>query len=156
MKEITICLGFNDKAEEAAKFYTSIFPNSKITTTTHYGKDMPMPEGTVMTVVFELDGREYLALNGGDYFKFSEGISLVVNCETQEEIDHYWDALTDGGKPGPCGWLTDRFGVAWQITPAIIGKLLSSDQKKADAALKAVMTMEKIDIAAVQRAYDAA
>jgi predicted 3-demethylubiquinone-9 3-methyltransferase (glyoxalase superfamily) len=157
MQKITTCLGYNNQAEEAAKFYTSLFPGSKIVKTTHYGPGQPMPEGTVLTVVFELDGRQYLALNGGEYFdgKFGEAMSLIVNCDTQEEIDRYWDALTsDGGKAGPCGWCTDRFGATWQIAPSKMEKWIGTPGEAANRVMQAMMQMGKIDIGELERAYE--
>ena len=157
MSNITTCLAFNHQAEDAAKLYTSLFPNSKIVTITRYGANQPMAEGTVLTVVFELDGRPYMALNGGEYFdgKFGEGMSLVVNCDTQEEIDRYWDALTsDGGKAGPCGWCTDRFGATWQIAPANMEKMLAGGGEKANRVMQAMMKMGKIDKNELDRVYE--
>jgi|SRR5688572_19150749 len=157
MPSIITFLTFNNQAQEAARFYTSIFPNSRITQTTHYpdlGPQFPFKSGTVMTVAFELDGREFVALNGGPQFSFSQGISISVLCDTQEEVDHYWSKLTSGGgKEIACGWLTDKFGVSWQITPTILMQMISDpDPVKAKKAMEAMMTMVKIDIAQLKRA----
>lgn len=156
LRKITPCLWFDTEGEAAAALYTSIFENSRIVQVTHYGSAGPRPEGMVMTVSFELDGQEFLALNGGPEFTFDEAISFQVNCETQEEIDTFWAKLSDGGSEGPCGWLKDKFGVSWQIAPtALIAQVLSDpDVEKAQRAMKAVFAMGKIDIAEVQRAMD--
>ena len=124
MQKITTFLTFNDQAEAAVTLYTSVFPNSKIVATTRYGEAGPMPKGTVMSVTFELDGQGFRALNGGPTFKFAEGVSLFVNCATQVEVDALWSKLSDGGKEGQCGWLTDPYGLSWQIIPSVLGKLL--------------------------------
>lgn len=160
MPDITTFLTFNDQAEQAARFYTSIFPNSHITEITHYpdlGPEFPFKAGTVMTVTFTLDGRDFVALNGGPQFSFSEGFSIAVQCETQAEVDRYWDRLLEGGgKPTACGWLTDRFGVAWQVTPAVLMRMLSDpDPTRIQKAMRAMMTMVKLDADAIQRAADA-
>ncbi|MFC5410184.1 VOC family protein [Larkinella bovis] len=154
MQKITPFLTFNDQAEEAARLYTAVFPNSKITRISRYGEAGPMPAGTVMSVTFELDGQPFSALNGGPHFRFSEGISLFVHCETQEEVDAYWKKLTeDGGEPGPCGWLKDKFGVSWQIVPAVLGKLLQNDDPdKANRTMQAMLSMSKLDIATLEQA----
>ena len=153
MQKITTFLTFNNQAEEAANWYTSIFRNSKIGRVTHYGEGAPVPAGTVMSVTFQLDGQEFMALNGGPHFTFAEGISLFVNCETQEEVDAFWEKLSEGGKPGPCGWLKDKFGVSWQIVPAALGQVLqNSDPERAKRAMSALMKMSKIDIAALEQA----
>lgn len=154
MQKITTFLTYNDKAEEAARLYVSLFENSKINAITHYPASTPMPAGTVMTVAFELAGQQYMALNGGPYFKFTEGFSLSVACENQAEIDRIWEALiADGGAPGDCGWLKDRFGMSWQINPANMGELLrGSSPEQAQRRMQAMMTMHKIDIAALERA----
>ena len=156
MQKITTFLTFNDQAEEAAILYTSIFKNSKITRISRYGEGAPVPAGTVMSVSFVLDGQEFSALNGGPHFTFAEGISLFVHCETQEEVDEYWEKLTDeGGQPGPCGWLKDKFGVSWQIIPAALGRLLQSeDPEKAKRVLQVMMRMSKIDIATLEQAAE--
>lgn len=158
MPNITTFLTFNNQAEEAARFYTSIFPNSRITQISNYpdlGEGFPFPAGHVMTVAFELDGREFIALNGGPQFSFSQGISIAVQCETQEEVDNYWNRLLDGGKPQVCGWLTDRYGVSWQIYPKILMDLNTDpDTKKAQKAMTAMMGMVKIDIEGIKRAVE--
>ncbi|HET9368398.1 MAG TPA: VOC family protein [Candidatus Udaeobacter sp.] len=155
MQKITPFLWFDNQAEEAAKFYTSIFKKSKITATTHYTGEEPVgKKGSVMTVSFELDGEEFVALNGGPRFKFTEAVSFVVNCETQEEVDYFWKALTaDGGEESRCGWLTDRFRLSWQIVPRIaIELLMDKDAAKARRVTKAIMEMSKINIAELKRA----
>jgi predicted 3-demethylubiquinone-9 3-methyltransferase (glyoxalase superfamily) len=154
MQKITTFLTFNDQAEEAAQLYTSLFPNSKITRVTHYVEGTHMPVGSVMTVEFELAGQQYVALNGGPYFTFTEGVSLSIACENQAEIDRLWNALTaDGGQPGDCGWLKDRFGMSWQITPANIYQLLGGgDMEATKRKMGAMMQMQKFDIAAVEEA----
>jgi predicted 3-demethylubiquinone-9 3-methyltransferase (glyoxalase superfamily) len=155
MQKITTFLTFNDQAEQAATFYTSIFKNSKILSTSHYGEGAPAPKGTVMVVSFELDGQSFAALNGGPSFTFSEGMSLLVNCETQVEVDEYWEKLSAGGKTGPCGWLKDRFGVSWQVVPTVLSKLLTDkDAEKSKRVMQAMMGMGKIDIAALKRAHE--
>jgi len=149
-QRITPFLWFDDRAEEAARFYVSIFPNSKIRSTARYdegtAKAAQRPAGSVMTVAFELDGQEFVALNGGPVFPFTEAVSFVVNCETQKEIDHYWGALSAGGQEVQCGWLKDRFGVSWQVVPTILNELLQGDPEKAKRAMAALMTMKKLDI----------
>ncbi|GAB3930982.1 VOC family protein [Larkinella terrae] len=154
MQKITTFLTFNDQAEEAAQLYTSVFKNSKITSVSRYGEGAPVPAGTVMSVTFELDGQPFSALNGGSHFKFSEGISLFVNCDTQEEVDAYWEKLTaDGGEPGRCGWLKDKFGVSWQIIPSNLGKLLQDkDPEKAKRKMQAMLKMSKLDMATLEQA----
>ncbi len=155
MQKITTFLTFHDQAEQAAKFYTSLFPDSRITGITYYGDLGPRPKGTVMTVTFELAGQEFVALNGGPDFHFAMGISLMVNCETQAEIDRLWDKLSEGGAPNVCGWLTDRFGVSWQITPVVLGQMLSDpDPAKAQRAMAAMMKMAKLDIRGLEQAYN--
>jgi len=153
MQKITPFLWFDTQAEEAAKFYASVFPNSKIRKTARYGEAGPGPKGSVMTVEFELDGQRMIALNGGPQFKFTEAISLSVDCKTQEEVDHYWTKLSQGGKEQPCGWLKDKYGLSWQVNPAILGELLSGpDAKKAKRVMEAMLKMKKIDIAALEAA----
>jgi len=156
LSKITPCLWFDTQSEEAATFYTSIFDNSRILQVIHYGSAGPRPEGMVMMVTFELDGQEFIALNGGPEFTFDEAISFQVNCETQEEIDECWAKLSDGGEEGPCGWLKDKFGVSWQITPSLLMAevMRDPDPEKAQRAMKAVLGMGKIDLAEVQRAID--
>ena len=154
MQKITTFLTFNDQAEAAAKLYVSLFKNSAILNTTHYVEGTYMPAGSVMTVEFELAGQKYVALNGGPYFTFTTGISLSVSCETQAEIDELWEKLTaNGGEPGDCGWLKDPFGVSWQITPANINQLLSTnDPERMKRKMAAMMQMHKFDIATLENA----
>ncbi len=155
MPKIVTFLTYEARAEEAAELYVSIFPNSRIVKTTRYGEAGPGPAGSVMTVEFELDGQEFVALNGGPHFKFSEAISLSVECRTQDEVDEYSDKLTsDGGEVGPCGWVTDGFGVSWQVNPSILGEMLADpDPARAARVFEAVLGMKKIDIAALEEAY---
>lgn len=156
MQKITPFLWFDTEGEEAAEFYTSVFPNSKILEVTRYGSAGPRPEGMVMTVRFELDGQEFVALNGGDEFTFSEAISFAVQCETQDEVDAYWSKLTDGGEEGPCGWLKDRHGVSWQIVPTRLPELLTDpDKEKAQRVMEAMLGMTKIEIDELERAAGA-
>ena len=153
MPKITPCLWFDTQGEEAARFYTSIFPNSRIVDIAHYGEAGPRDAGTVMVVKFELDGQEFVALNGGPEFTFDEAISFQIDCADQEEVDRYSEALTDGGKQGPCGWVKDRFGLSWQVVPKRMIELLSDpDEAKAQRAMAAMLEMRKIDIAAVEAA----
>ena len=157
MPKITPCLWFDTQGEEAARFYTSIFPNSRIVDVAHYGEAGPREAGTVMVVRFELDGQEVVALNGGPEFTFDEAISFQIDCVDQEEVDRYSEALTDGGEQGPCGWVKDRFGLSWQVVPKRMIELLSDpDEAKAQRAMAAMLEMRKIDIAAVEAAADAA
>ncbi len=152
MKGITTMLWFDGKAEEAAKFYTSIFKNSKIKQTVKAPPGIPVPSGSVMLVAFEIDGRNFTALNGGPMFKFSEAISLVVNCDSQQEIDQYWSKLTaNGGQEGQCGWLKDKFGLSWQIVPAIMDQLMS-DPEKSKRVMAEVMKMKKLDMNVMKKA----
>lgn len=151
MPTITTFLTFNDQAAEAADFYTAIFPNSRITSTTHYPDAMPGMAGTVMTVSFELDGRPFVALNGGPSFSFSQGVSLMVDCKTQDEIDHYWSRLADGGQEHACGWLSDKFGLSWQITPTRLMDLIN-DPKTVHRAFACMSQMVKFDLAALEAA----
>jgi predicted 3-demethylubiquinone-9 3-methyltransferase (glyoxalase superfamily) len=155
MQKITPFLWFDKDAEDAAKFYTSIFKNSKVGKIARYGDAGPGPKGSVMTVEFELNGEQFVALNGGPEFKFTEAISFVVNCESQEEIDYFWGKLTAGGQEVQCGWLKDKFGLSWQIVPTAIGKMLSDpDPAKSQRVMKAMLEMIKIDLPTLQRAYD--
>jgi predicted 3-demethylubiquinone-9 3-methyltransferase (glyoxalase superfamily) len=157
MQKITPCLWFDTEGENAANFYTSIFPSSKIVEVARYGSAGPRPEGTVMTVVFELDGQRFIALNGGPDFTFNEAISLTVDCEDQQEVDRYWDALTEGGEPGPCGWLKDRFGLSWQIVPKALNELIADpDREKSQRVMAAMLKMGKIEIAELEEAAAAA
>ena len=159
MQRISPFLWFDDKAEEAAVFYTSIFKNSKIRTIVRYGDSgaevTGRPKGTVMTVAFQLDGQEFVALNGGPQYKFTEAVSFVVNCQTQEEVDEYWKKLSDGGQEVQCGWLKDKYGLSWQIVPTILSEMLNDpDPKKADRVMKAMLQMKKIDIKGLKQAYE--
>jgi predicted 3-demethylubiquinone-9 3-methyltransferase (glyoxalase superfamily) len=157
MKKITPCLWFDTEGEEAARFYTSVFANSKITDVAYYGSAGPRAEGTVMTVNFELDGQPFLALNGGPDFTFSEAISFQVFCETQEEVDRFWSTLSEGGEEGPCGWLKDKFGLSWQIVPTALPELLADpDREKAQRVMAAMLQMRKIEIDELERAAAAA
>ena len=156
MPKITPCLWFDTQGEEAAEFYTSIFPNSRIVDVSHYGSAGPREAGTVMAVKFELDGQELVALNGGPDFTFDEAISFQIDCADQEEVDRYSEALTDGGEQGPCGWVKDRFGLSWQVVPARLIELIGDpDTERGQRAMAAMLEMRKIDIAAVEAAADA-
>lgn len=159
MQKITSCLWFNGKAEEAAGFYVSIFKNSKIESVNRYGKEAAkasgMPEGSVMTVKFIIDGEEFLALNGGPQFTFSPAVSFIVNCGTQEEIDFLWEKLSEGGGIAECGWLYDKYGVSWQIVPTVLGELLSDpDPLATERVMQAMLKMKKLDIKALEKAYN--
>jgi predicted 3-demethylubiquinone-9 3-methyltransferase (glyoxalase superfamily) len=155
MTRITPCLWFDTEGEEAATFYVSLFKNSRTTDVSRYGEAGPRPAGTVMVVSFELDGQPFTALNGGPEFTFDEAISFQIDCQSQEEVDYYWGALTEGGEEGPCGWLKDRYGVSWQVVPsALIALIQDPDPGRSQRAMAAMMTMKKIDIAAVQAAAD--
>jgi predicted 3-demethylubiquinone-9 3-methyltransferase (glyoxalase superfamily) len=154
--KITTFLTFDDQAEEAMNHYTSIFDNARIVNTQRYGAAGPGPEGSLMSGTFELDGQEFMALNGGPSFSFSQGISLYVDCETQEEVDELWEKLSEGGEEGPCGWLTDKFGVSWQIIPRALPELLADeDAERSQRVMNAMLQMSKIDIAGLRRAYEA-
>jgi predicted 3-demethylubiquinone-9 3-methyltransferase (glyoxalase superfamily) len=159
MQRITPFLWFDDQAEEAVNFYVSIFKDSRVGSVTRYdeegAKAAGRPRGSVMTVAFELDGQEFTALNGGPLFKFTEAISLVVNCETQDEVDHFWNRLAAGGQQVQCGWLKDRFGVSWQVVPTVLVAMLSDkDAEKAKRVMAAMLKMKKIDIGALRKAYE--
>ena len=159
MQKITPCLWFDDKAEEAAKFYVSIFKKSKLGNITRYGEAgaevSGRPKGTVMTVTFEIEGQEFVALNGGPHFKFSEAISFMVKCETQKEIDEMWEKLSSGGEEGQCGWLKDKYGLSWQIvSPGWDDMLRDKDAKKSERVMKAILTMRKPDLKAIKQAYE--
>lgn len=156
MQTITPFLWFDGKAEEAIRLYISVFKNSRIISISYWGEGTPFPKDQVKTGVFELDGQQFYAFDAGPQFKFTEAISLYVNCETQEEVDFYWNKLTsDGGQESMCGWLKDKFGVSWQIIPSILPKMINdNDKKKAGQAMQAIMQMKKIDIAALKKAYD--
>jgi predicted 3-demethylubiquinone-9 3-methyltransferase (glyoxalase superfamily) len=155
MDRITPCLWFDTEAEEAAAFYTSVFPNSRIVHVSHYGSAGPRPEGMVMEVEFELDGRSVLALNGGPQFRFTEAISLQADCRDQDEVDRLWETLSEGGEEGRCGWLKDRYGVSWQIVPSRMYALIADpDPERAQRAIAAMLQMGKIEIADLERAAD--
>jgi predicted 3-demethylubiquinone-9 3-methyltransferase (glyoxalase superfamily) len=151
--KITTFLTYDGQAEEAMNLYTSVFPNSKITSTRYYGEAGPGEAGSLMTGTFELDGQEFMVLNGGSSFRFAQGFSLFVNCETQEEVDDLWEKLSEGGEKGPCGWLTDKFGVSWQIIPRQLGELLGDeDREKANRVMNAMLKMRKIEIDELEQA----
>ena len=155
MINITPCLWFDGQAEAAANHYISLFPNSRITSVLRWGDVGPGPKGSVLTVAFSLDGKDFVALNGGPQFKFSEAISLMVPCKSQDEVDQYWEKLSAGGSKGQCGWLKDRFGVSWQVAPTLLLEMLQDkDQAKADRVMQAMMQMTKIDIGALRKAYE--
>ena len=155
MHKITTFLTFDNQAEEAVNLYVSVFKNSKILNVSRYGEGAPVPTGTVMSVSFMLEGQEFMALNGGPHFTFSDGISLFVSCERQDEVDELWEKLSAGGEKGPCGWLKDRFGVSWQIIPAALGQMLGDkDPQKSQRAMQAMLKMTKIDIAALRQAFE--
>jgi predicted 3-demethylubiquinone-9 3-methyltransferase (glyoxalase superfamily) len=154
---ITPNLWFDLESEEAARFYVSIFPNSQITKISHYGEAGPRPAGTVLTVDFSLDGQRFTAINGGPQFTFNEALSLLIECADQDEVDHYWGRLAEGGEEGPCGWLKDRYGVSWQVVPIVLEQLLTDpDAARAQRAMTAMLAMRKIDVAALSAAADAA
>ena len=153
MQKIVPNLWFDTEAEEAANYYTSIFKESEVVGVTRYGEAGPRPAGMVMTVTFRLQGQEFTGLNGGPDFKFNEAISLLVNCESQAEVDDLWERLSEGGEPGPCGWLKDRYGVSWQIIPTVLEELLQDeDREKAGRVMEAMLKMQKIDIERLQKA----
>ena len=159
MQKIMPCLWFDSQAEEAVNFYTSLFKNSKITNMARYdeagAKASGQPKGSIMTVVFQIDGQEFMALNGGPAFKFTEAVSFVVNCETQEEVDELWHKLTEGGEEVQCGWLKDKYGLSWQIVPTVLDEMISDpDPAKAQRVMEAMLQMKKIDIAGLKRAYE--
>ena len=155
MQKITPFLWFDNNAEEAAKFYVSVFPNSRIVSTTRYGDSGPGPKGSVMVVSFELAGQRFTALNGGPQFKFTEAISLVVNVEDQKELDEIWNKLLQGGQPSQCGWLKDKYGLSWQVVPTVLDKMMQDkDPEKANAVMEALLQMGKLDIAALKEAFE--
>ena len=159
MQKISPFLWFNDKAEEAANFYTSIFKNSRIMKIARYeeaGAEVSgKAKGSVMSVAFQLEGQEFVALNGGPQFRFTEAISFVVHCQTQEEVDHYWKKLSDAGQEGQCGWLKDKYGLSWQIVPTVLGEMLNDpDPKKTEQVMKAMLQMKKLDIKGLKQAYE--
>lgn len=155
MQKIKPFLWFDGKAEEAANLYVSLFKNSRITNISRYGEEGPGPAGSAMVVSFELDGQEFLALNGGPHFSFTPAISFLINCETQEEVDELWEKLSEGGETNQCGWLKDKFGLSWQVVPTALGDMMSDeDEEKAGRVMHAMLQMEKIDIATLKRAYE--
>ena len=155
MQKITPFLWFDDKAEEAMNFYVSVFKNSKVVAISRYGDAGPGPKGSVMTAAFQLNGQDFVALNGGPHFTFTPAVSFVVNCDTQQEVDEYWEKLSAGGKPNQCGWLTDKYGLSWQIVPTILPKLVTDQNpEKSNRVMAALMQMEKLDIKTLQQAYD--
>ncbi len=158
MQKITPCLWFDNQAEEAMKFYVSIFKNSTIGNVTYYGEEgakvSGRPKGSVMTVTFQLDGQEFMALNGGPHFTFSEAVSFIVNCQTQEEIDELWEKLSEGGEKGQCGWLKDQYGLSWQIVPTVLGEMMQDqDPEKTNRVMVAILQMKKINIKGLQQAF---
>jgi predicted 3-demethylubiquinone-9 3-methyltransferase (glyoxalase superfamily) len=154
-QKITPFLWFDNNAEEAVNFYVSIFKNSKVLTVTRYGESGPGPKGAVMTASFQLEGQQFVALNGGPHFKFTEAISLVVNCKSQEEVDYFWEKLSDGGQKSQCGWLKDKFGLSWQIVPTVLGELVQGkDPEKSRRVMKAMLQMKKLDIEGLKQAYE--
>ena len=153
MQKITPFLWFNDQAEEAANFYISVFKNSKLDDVVRNGENGPGPKGSALTASFTLDGQQFVALNGGPHFKFTEAVSFVISCQDQEEIDYYWQKLSEGGEESRCGWLKDKYGLSWQVVPAAMGKLLSNpDPEKSKRTMQALMKMNKLDIAALENA----
>jgi predicted 3-demethylubiquinone-9 3-methyltransferase (glyoxalase superfamily) len=154
MQKITPFLWFNDNAEEAMNFYTTVFKDSKIGKVSRYGDAGPGPKGSVMTAQFALNGQDFIALNGGPNFKFTEAISFVVNCETQKEIDYYWDKLLHGGQAQACGWLKDKFGLSWQIVPVQLGQLMTGNPQQSGRVMQALMKMIKLDLKLLQDAYE--
>jgi predicted 3-demethylubiquinone-9 3-methyltransferase (glyoxalase superfamily) len=155
MQKINPFLWFNDQAEDAAKFYVSLFKNSKVLNVARYGEAGPGPKGTAMSVTFELAGQKFMALNGGPHFKFSEAISFFINCENQQEVDELWEKLSAGGEKSRCGWLKDKYGLSWQVIPTALGEMLQDkDPKKSQRVMQAMLQMDKIDIARLKQAYD--
>jgi predicted 3-demethylubiquinone-9 3-methyltransferase (glyoxalase superfamily) len=155
MNKITPFLWFDDKAEEAMNYYVSIFKNSRVLNVSRYGKDAPYPEGTVFVATFQLDGQEFMAINAGPQFPFTEAISLFVNCEAQPEVDELWEKLSEGGEEGRCGWLKDKYGLSWQIVPTALGELMNDkDPEKGKRVMQAMLQMDKIDIQKLRQAYE--
>jgi predicted 3-demethylubiquinone-9 3-methyltransferase (glyoxalase superfamily) len=158
-QKITPCLWFDSEAEDAAKFYCSVFKDAKINSVSRYGKEgfeiHGRPAGSVMAVEFEIEGQKFVGLNGGPHFKFDEAVSFQIHCKTQDEVDYFWSKLTEGGKEGPCGWFKDKFGLSWQVVPDVLPKMLmDADQQKSQRVMKAFLQMKKFDIAALERAYE--
>ena len=155
VQKITPCLWFDNNAEEAVNFYSSIFKDVKTLNTAYYGDSVPGPKGSVLVIIFQLAGQEFMALNGGPQFKFTEAISLSVKCDTQEEIDYYWEKLSEGGEESQCGWLKDKFGLSWQVTPSMMNDWISGDdQARSDRVMKALMPMKKLDLATLKAAAE--
>ena len=155
MQKILPCLWFDNQAEEAVMFYTTIIKNSKIDKVSYFGDEGPGNKGSVLTMTFQINGQEFMALNGGPEYKFTPAMSLFVNCEDQEEVDYFWEKLSEGGEKGQCGWLTDKYGVSWQIVPTILGELMSdTDVKKVAKVMHALLQMKKLDIALLKKAYE--
>jgi predicted 3-demethylubiquinone-9 3-methyltransferase (glyoxalase superfamily) len=155
MQKVTPFLWFDNQAEEAARFYTSVFKNSRLGEIGRYGEGGPAPAGSVMTVTFTLDGQEFIALNGGPHFKFTEAVSFFIRCETQQEVDEFWEKLSEGGEKSRCGWLKDRFGLSWQVMPTALGEMLQDkDPRKSRRVMEAMLQMEKLDIERLRRAYE--
>ena len=154
-QKITPFLWFDTNAEEAMDFYVSIFNDAEVLSVSRYGEGGPGPEGSVIVASFRLNGQEFMALNGGPQFKFTEAVSFVITCQSQEEVDHYWDRLSEGGEPGQCGWLKDKFGLSWQVVPSALGELMSGqDGERSNRVMQAMLQMTKMDIAKLQHAYD--
>ncbi len=154
-QKITPFLWFDNNAEDAMDFYVSIFENSEVLSVSRYGDAGPGPEGSIMVASFRLAGQEFLALNGGPQYTFTEAVSFLIDCTLQEEVDHYWDRLSEGGEPGPCGWLKDRFGLSWQVVPSVLGEMLADkDRERANRVMQAMLQMSKLDIATLTRAYE--
>lgn len=154
MQKITPFLWFDHQAEEAVKFYTSLFKSSKMGSVSRYGDAGPGPKGTVMVSTFQLEGQEFVALNGGPHFKFTEAISFVINCKTQDEVDHFWEKLSAGGEKSRCGWLKDKYGVSWQVVPTVLGEMLGDkDPEKSKRVMQAMLKMDKLDIKKLKQAY---
>jgi predicted 3-demethylubiquinone-9 3-methyltransferase (glyoxalase superfamily) len=155
MQKITPFLWFDNNAEEAVNFYVSIFKNSQVLNVARYGESGPGPSGTVMTITFQLEGQEFIALNGGPQFTFTEAISFSVNCDTQDEVDDFWEKLSEGGEKSRCGWLKDKYGLSWQVTPVILGEMLQDkDPERSKRVMEAMLQMDKIDIQALRKAYE--
>jgi len=154
VRSVAPCLTFNDRAEEAVNFYVSVFKNSRIVKIVRSNMDGPIPKGKVLHVAFELNGREYTAFDGGPHFRFSEAFSFVATCDTQQELDEIWSKLSNGGKEGPCGWLTDKFGVSWQVVPTVLGEMMANPQSgNTSKVMEALMKMGKLDIKTLEKAY---
>ncbi|HUI20260.1 MAG TPA: VOC family protein [Methylocella sp.] len=155
IQKITPCLWFDRNAEEAVNHYTSIFKNSRLVSQSHYGEGAPLPEGTVLTIVFELEGQSFMAVNGGPHFKFTEALSLCVSCDTQDELDDFWEKLSAGGEKGHCGWLKDKFGLSWQIVPSALGEMMQDkDARRTNQVMAALLRMNKLEITGLKEAYD--